>query len=133
MLRTVSIALVPAAALLGCTQQPQQAGSASANAAPARQRCFHAAQASNFIAHGDSTVDVQVGARRYYRLELFGVCPHLDWSNRVALVSRGTSWICEGLDAEVIVNDPGLGPQRCMAKSVRPLSDAEARDLQYYR
>lgn len=51
----------------------------------------------------------------------------------MALVSRGSSWICQGLDAELIVNDPGLGPQRCMARTVRPLSDAEARALKYYR
>ena len=132
MFKTPSLVLIPAA-MLGCTQQPQQAASASSAAAPAGHRCFPAAQASNFVPHGDSTLDVQVGARRYYRLELFGVCPHLDWTNRLALVSRGSSWICEGLDAEVIVNDPGLGPQRCMAQSVRPLSDAEARALKYYR
>ena len=132
MLRTIAFSLIPMA-MLGCTQQPQPAAMASASAAPAGRQCFNARQASNFIAHGDSTVDVQVGARRYYRLELFGVCPHVNWSNRIALVSRGSSWICEGLDAELIVNDPGLGPQRCVATTGRPLSDAEARALKYYK
>ena len=131
MTRSAAILLL-CVGLAGCAQQPGYGGPAAAAATSSRQ-CFNARQASGFTAHGDRTVDVQVGVRRYYRLELFGPCPHVNWSNRVALVSRGSSWICQGLDAELIVNDPGLGPQRCMARTVRPLSDAEARALRYYK
>ena len=37
------------------------------------------------------------------------------------------------MDAELIVPEPGIGPQRCFVQSVRRLSDAEARALRYYR
>lgn len=131
MTKSLAISSAFACALLGgCAPQP---GVAPQSAMSSGRQCFNARQASNFIAHGDDIVDVQAGVRRYYRLQLIGVCPHINWSNRVALVSRGSSWICQGLDAEIIVNDPGLGPQRCLASSVRRLTDAEARALRYYR
>jgi hypothetical protein len=114
-----------AAALAGCAQQlaPAQA------AAPSGRECFHARNVNSFSPRGDEVVDVRVGARRYYRLQLAGVCPNVNWSTRVALVSRGSSWICQGLDAELIVPHPGLGPQRCLVSSVRRLSDAEVQAL----
>ena len=129
MIRTVLI-LLGAAAVAGCAQQ---AVSAPAAASSGRE-CFSARNVSSFKAQGDNGVDVQVGVRRYYRLQLAGICPNINWTRRVALVARsGSSFICHGLDAELVVNDPGLGPQRCLVSNVRRLSDAEARALKYYK
>ena len=113
------------AALGSCAQQPTPASAA----AWAGRDCFNANSVSGFTPRGDEAVDVQVGARRYYRLQLAGVCPNVNWSTRVALVSRGSSFICQGFDAELVVNSPGLGPQRCFVSSVRRLSDAEVQAL----
>ena len=127
MIKTAAIPLA-LAALAGCAQQAAPAP-ATAAASGARD-CFSARSVNGFTAVDDDTVDVQVGARRYYRLELAGVCPNVNWATGVALVSRGgTSFICQGLDADLVVPNPGLGPQRCLVSSVRRLSDAEVQAL----
>ena len=131
MTRSALILLsIGVATLAACAQQ---AASAPAAASSGRE-CFNARNISSFKAQGDNAVDIQVGVRRYYRMDLAGVCPNVNWANRVVVVTRsGSSWICEGFDAEIVVPDPGLGPQRCVVSSVRRLTDAEARALKYYR
>ena len=126
MMRSAAIPLA-VATLVGCAQQP---ASVPATAASGARDCFSARSVNGFTARDDDTVDVQVGARRYYRLELAGVCPNVNWATGVALVSRGgTSFICQGLDADLVVPNPGLGPQRCLVSSVRRLSDGEVQAL----
>jgi hypothetical protein len=126
MIRFAAIPIV-VATLAGCAQQP---GSAPATASSGARDCFSARSVNGFTPRDDDTVDVQVGARRYYRLELAGVCPNVNWATGVALVSRGgTSFVCQGLDADLVVPNPGLGPQRCLVTSVRRLSDAEVQAL----
>ena len=120
-----SAALLAACTLAGCAQQA--AGTPAAAASGGRE-CFNARSVSGFTAVDDDTIDVQVGARRYYRLETAGVCLNVNWANGVALVARaGSSFICQGFDAELVVPNPGLGPQRCLVNSVRRLTDAEVK------
>ena len=120
-----SAALLAACMLAGCAQQP--AGPPAAAASGGRE-CFSAREVSGFSPVDDDTVDVQVGARRYYRLEIAGVCPNVNWATGVALVARsGSSFICQGFDAELVVPNPGLGPQRCLVNGVRRLTDAEVK------
>lgn len=126
----IKVAAIPLAlaTLAGCAQQAAPAPAAAA--ASGARDCFSARSVNGFTPRDDDTVDVQVGARRYYRLELAGVCPNVNWATGVALVSRGgTSFICQGLDADLVVPNPGLGPQRCLVSSVRRLSDAEVQAL----
>jgi hypothetical protein len=124
---TRSAALLAAYVLTGCAQQPAVQ---PASAASSGRECFSARNVSGFSPVDDNTVDVQVGSRRWFRLELAGVCPNVNWTTGVAVVARsGGSFICQGLDAEVIVPNPGLGPQRCLVSSVRRLSDAEVQAL----
>jgi len=112
----------------------QQAVGAPAAASSTGRQCFSARNVSGFTAQGENTVDIQVGVRRYFRAELNGVCPNVNWARRVAVVTRsGSSFVCEGFDAEIVVPDPNLGPQRCQIRSIRPLTDAEARALKYYK
>ena len=124
---TRSAALLAACALAGCAQQPSPPPAAAASGG---RDCFSATNVSGFSAVDDDTVDVQVGARRWYRLEIAGVCPNVNWAKGVALVAHsGGSFICQGFDAEIVAPDPGLGPQRCLVNSVRRLSDAEVQAL----
>ena len=121
-----------AAVVAACAQQAAGAP-APASSSTARQ-CFSARNVSGFTAQGENTVDIQVGVRRYFRAELAGVCPNVNWARRVAVVTRsGSSFVCEGFDAEIVVPDPNLGPQRCQIRSIRRLTDAEARALKYYK
>ena len=100
---------------------------APGSASPQRPapRCFLASQVNGFTSHGDESVDVRVGANRTYRLSLAGPCPDVDWSLRVALrTTGGSSWICQGADAEIIVPSP-TGRQRCLVTDVRALTPDE--------
>ena len=130
MIETISSSYWERAAVAGCAQQ---AASAPAAASSGRE-CFSARNVSSFKAQGDNAVDIQVGVRRYYRLQLAGVCPNMNWARRVAVVARsGSSFICQGLDAELVVIDPEPRPAALPGQQCTRLSDAEARALKYYK
>ena len=115
------------AALIGCAQQPRGPDYASSG-----RQCFHAGSVNDFDARGDDVIDVRSGANRYFRLQLFPGCPNTNWTRQVALrTTSGSSWICQGFDAELIVPEPGIGPQRCLVTSVRRLSEAEVAALRH--
>jgi hypothetical protein len=63
-----------------------------------------------------------------YQFEMLGACPDVEWSNKIAIVSRGSNSICTGLDAEIIAPGP-LGPERCFVRTVRKLTPAEVTAL----
>lgn len=118
-----------AALAAGCAQRP---GNAPASAASTGRECFRAAEVNGYHPRAPDSVDVQVGASRYYRLELQGTCPNVDWSNRVALRTLGGgSWICQGNDAELIVPNAAM-PDRCLVEGVRRLSDEEVKALKLH-
>jgi hypothetical protein len=109
-----------AAGLLGaCADQP---GAPALAAQSTGRQCFLARDVNGYASVSDNAVDVQVGANRYYRLSLDGWCPQSAFSQRVALrTTGGGSWICQGLDAEVIVPFAG-GAQRCLVRDVQPIT-----------
>ena len=110
-------------AVAGCADAPP-AATAAAVGGP-ESDCFHANSVNGFSPVNDELVDVRVGANRHYRLELAGYCPDVDWSWRIGLRTRGgSSWICHGLDAELVVPSP-TGRQTCLVSDVRRLSAAE--------
>ena len=113
--------------VLGACAAPVLVASCTAPPAPplaaraAGPQCFLASQVNGFAPVSDTIVDVQVGAGRYYRLSLQGSCPSADWTHRVALrTTSGGSWICQGLDAEVIVPSPA-GAERCLVTGIAPI------------
>lgn len=106
--------LAPMAAVSACTTQPASVASAQSS----RAQCFLASQVSGFGNASDISVDVKVGASRYFRLALLGPCHDIDWSTTLALrTTGGSSWICEGNDAEIFVPGPIGG--RCLVTDVR--------------
>lgn len=116
------ILVVAAAAALaaGCTAMDEPE---SASRAEGRE-CFRAAGVNSFTPVGRDAVNVRVDANDYYRLELIGTCPDIDWAWRIALRTRGSNWVCRGYDAELVVPHPS-GTQYCPVRTVRQLSDAE--------
>lgn len=122
----MTITLAAAAAML-------LAGAASAKEPEAKpptgkRECFLASNVTNFAAADEKTIYVRVGVRDVYQFDMFGRCPDIDWNQRLALVSRTSSWICDGMDADVITHTP-LGPQRCPVRSIRKLTPAEVKAL----
>ncbi|MET0273997.1 MAG: DUF6491 family protein [Phenylobacterium sp.] len=120
----------PVAALLALSAMPQASVAKSPvepTAKPARS-CFWTRNVNNFASSEPSNVYVRVGVKDIYRLEMLGRCPDVDWAQKVALVSRGSSQICEGLDAEIITQTP-IGPQRCAVKAVHKLTPEQVAAL----
>jgi len=118
MVRILIFALITSA-LAACAARPSAAPAAAQRSAG---QCFLASQVNSFTPTKAGFVDVRVGASRYFRLELGGGCPNVDWSMRVGIRSvGGGSWICEGYDAELIVPEPGIGG-RCPISRVTPIS-----------
>jgi hypothetical protein len=94
---------------------------------PPRQ-CFWTRNVTSFAAPDDRTLYVRVGVRDVYRFELFGPCTGIDWTQRIALASRGSSQICSGIDADIITPSP-IGPERCRARELRKLTPEEVAAL----
>lgn len=114
LLLTALIATLP-----GCAAQPSR--TAAARPAGTRQ-CFSAREANSFTGTKDRNVDIRVGASRYYRLDLGGGCPDINWARGIALRTTGGGlFICEGYDAEIIMPDP-TGTQRCPVSGVHPIT-----------
>ena len=88
--------------------------------------CFRAQDVDGFNTVDKETVDVSVGVKDVYRLTLFGPSPDIDWTQRIGIESRGSSWICSGLDATIIVPGP-IGIQRYPVTAVRKLSPDEIK------
>lgn len=122
MKTTLIVAIVTAAGLAASSAGAQQA-------APKPQRqCFYSNNVSSFAPQGDEVVNLRVGVKDYYRLDMFGPCQDVDWNNSIALVSRGSSFICAGIDA-TIISRTSLGPRRCPVKSIRKLTPVEVAAL----
>lgn len=101
---------------------------ATENAEKPQRQCFWTHQVTNFASSDDRIVNVRVGVKDVYQLEMLGRCTDVDWSNKIAIRSRGSSHICSGLDAEIITPSP-IGPHRCAVKSVRKLTPDEIKAL----
>jgi hypothetical protein len=123
-MRKKALPLLAIPLLAACTQPAPPAASASAAAG---RQCFTAQQVSSFDAIDDDTVYVRTSPRRVYQLEIVGVCPDIDWSQRIALRSRTGSFICGGLDADLLVPRAGGGVDRCPVTNIRRLTDAEVQ------
>jgi hypothetical protein len=89
------------------------------------RQCFLASQVRGFDPVDDDTVDVEIGRRDVFRLELTGICRDVQWATAVGIRARGGgSWVCRGMDAELIV--PAItGVDRCLVTGVRKLSIEE--------
>lgn len=125
------IALAAAAAGLMSLSAAVPAATAKSPLEPGdkpKRQCFWTHQANGFAAADDKFVNVRVGVKDVYQFEMFGRCHEVDWQNKIALVSRGGSSICTGMDAD-IVTPTSIGPQRCPVRAVRKLTPEEVKAL----
>ena len=127
----IAAAACAAVGTVSCSTAEQQQA-AAASRADGRQ-CFLASQVNGFHAMDDDTVHVRVGARDVYELQIAGTCLNVNWAQRIGIrPTGGSSWVCRGLDAELLVPDQ-MGGQRCLVRAVRQLSEAEAEALRQTR
>jgi hypothetical protein len=121
-----------AAALLtlaATTPQGAAAKSPLEDPAKPKKQCFWAQQVNGFASSDDRFVQVRVGVKQVYQFEMFGHCTDVDWAQKIAIVSRGGSHICEGFDAEVITGSP-IGAQRCLVRNIHKLTPEQVAALQ---
>jgi hypothetical protein len=81
-----------------------------------------------YLPNDERIVNIRVGVRDVYQLEMLGRCPDVDWANSIAIRSRGSNYICTGLDAELIAPSQ-IGPQRCAVSKIRKLTAEETKAL----
>ena len=100
-------------------------GQATAQPAKAPKACFSARNVSNFAVVDGGTLNVRVGLRDVYQLDLLGVCPAIESQNKIAIKSRGSSFICSPLDATILALGPFGRQQRCEVRGMRKLTPEE--------
>jgi hypothetical protein len=126
-MKTLLAFAASAAALL--TLAATAASAADNPSKPAiHNECFWTRNANGFAAQDDHTLNIRVNSRDVYQFAMLGSCPDMDWNQRIALISRGGSNICTGMDAEVVTHSP-IGPMRCAVRSVRKLTSEEIAAL----
>ncbi|HEX2560932.1 DUF6491 family protein [Phenylobacterium sp.] len=113
--------------LAACAGSPG-AGPAGPAGAESPRQCFWARSVNSFSAVDDDTVNLRVGVKDYYQLELIGPCPDIDWAQQIAIQSRGGSSVCVGSDA-VLIAPSHIGPQRCHVRTVRRLTPQEVEAM----
>lgn len=118
-----SLVALSAAAPVAAAKSPTEPG-----AAGSRKQCFWTRQINNFAAVDEKIVNVRVGVKDVYQFEMFGRCSEIDWANKIAVRSRGSSYICSGLDAEII-SPTAIGPERCPVRTIRKLTPDEIKAL----
>ena len=123
-----TIAVAAAAALLTLGTAVSTPALAKSPASPSKHQCFFTRNADGFAAPDEKTLYVRVGVRNVYQFEMFVPCQDMDWNQRIALVSRASSSICTGMDAEVVTHSP-IGTLRCPVRSVRKLTPEEIAAL----
>jgi len=88
--------------------------------------CFFPSQVGGFKDAGSDRALLRIGFRAGYELTLSPGCPPVDYAMDIGIVSRGSSRICAGRPAELVVpRASGSGAQRCLVSNIRRLSDAE--------
>lgn len=128
MMQTRTTVAAALAALLTLGAAASTPALAESPAKPSKNQCFFTRNADGFAAPDDKTLYVRVGVRDVYKFDMFGTCQDMDWNQRIALVSRGGSSICTGMDADVVTHSP-IGPMRCPVRSVKKLTPDEVKAL----
>ncbi|MBS0296625.1 MAG: hypothetical protein JSR45_09955 [Proteobacteria bacterium] len=118
-----------AALLAGWAAVADGAPPAKPNGAQTGRQCFPAREVANFAAPDDHTVYLRAGVKDIYRAEVFGGCLDIDWSLRIGIRSYGSSFICVGDPAELIVPNRTIGTQRCQVKIAAKLTPEEVAAL----
>jgi hypothetical protein len=125
LIATTVAVLAMGSPLQGAAQAQPAPQSKPAPKAP--RQCFNANNVNSFAPVDDTHVNLRVGVKEVYQLTLFAPCRDIDWTWSLGVRTRsGGSFICSGLDAEIIVPDRNF-PQRCLVSGIRRLSPDELK------
>jgi uncharacterized protein DUF6491 len=121
-----ALSVAIAAGFIGLSAQT--AAAKSPEEPKSQRQCFWTRQINNFASDDERIVNVRVGVKDVYQFEMLGRCQNVDWTQKIAVRSRGSDYICTGLDAEIISPTP-IGPERCPVSKIRKLTPAEVAAL----
>jgi hypothetical protein len=117
-------------AVAACTAaaQPQ----AQAQGGAAGRDCFNVSFVQGFSSVGRSTVRLDLGPGQKYDVDIEGAqCDQVDWTQRLALESSVSSWICVGDQigqGNVYFRDPATRRRlSCYIQNVRRVSEPPKR------
>ncbi len=113
--------------MAGCTGMDH--GNPSAAREP--RQCFWANDVRNFRSVNPTTVNIRAG-RDVYRLDLMGSCPNINWSERMGIVTTGSSSICagSGLGTSIVTRRSGdRGQERCPVRMITVLTPDQVAAL----
>jgi len=127
-MRPANLAKLAGAAVLALSAGVAAAPPATSAPSGGQRDCFWANNVNGFASQDDRTVNLRVGVREVYQLELWTSCTDVDFANHVRLDTRGFSSICHASDVNLIVRGP-IGPQRCAVRSIRHLTPEEVAAL----
>ena len=97
-------------------------------AVSAGRQCFRASDINGFWGAKDDRVFVRSGVNDVFELTISGMCHDIDWATRIGIQARGGgSWVCHGLDADLLIPGPFERPTRCYVTDIRKLSPEEAK------
>ncbi|MGB3808274.1 MAG: DUF6491 family protein [Erythrobacter sp.] len=116
------------AVLAASSTQSERAGAEELSAREQGGReCFYPRNVNGFrnVEGDEEKVLVDVGAADTFELQLMNRCPELRFARGITFDTVGTSRVCNGLQVDLIVPDPNLGPQRCTVTTIRRLSSDE--------
>lgn len=95
------------------------------------RECFFPRQVNGFrnVEGDDERILVDLRAGETFEFQLQRRCPELRFARSITFDQRNVGRICDGLDVDLIVPDPNLGPQRCPVTMIGRLGpdDAGAR------
>jgi hypothetical protein len=120
---TAKIAWTAAALLFMASLAPVAAHAEAAKAKPGHQ-CFWPSEVNGFTSVDDRHVNLHVGVKDVYQVELLSPCPDIKWTEKLGLDTRGSTMVCTGLDVTIVSPSP-IGPQRCPARNLRKLTPEE--------
>lgn len=92
--------------------------------------CFNVQFVTGYSSVDRDTVRLDAGPRQRYDVDIRGpLCDQIDWTQRIALESTPSSWICTGRQAgqgEIHFRDPGTRRRTsCYIEAVRRVAEAE--------
>lgn len=122
--------MIPSLKAAGLMAAALSALPAIAAAQPAAPRqCFFQRNLNSWKEVGDRQVNLRVGVRDIYQLELNAPCLNLRWSERLGIENRGSSSVCTGDTIILVVPDRAMGTDRCFARVLRKFTPEQAAAL----
>jgi len=101
-----------------------------ASPVPARRpQCFFIRDFQNWKAPDAKTIYIRVNLHQYYRLDLAGSCPALQWPDSHLITKwRGSDWVCSALDWDLKVSQGAAQgfATPCIVKTMTALTTQEA-------